>query len=143
MHVKPMTADEGTDHTRTFDHLNLCTEIFFPKFLVLISFHTNQRLWKLLLIKTGTTLQNFRQKTTLKVMAFTYCVVRNKRRSFLLISLFTMNCISCRSRNSRCHSSIKVSTCDRIGAASNNMTYVIITEHQQLKSNEHSPCNKD
>ena len=56
MYVKPMTVDEGTGHTRTFDHLNLCTEIFFPKFLVLISFHTNQRLWKLLLIKTGTTL---------------------------------------------------------------------------------------
>ena len=31
------------------DHFNLYTDIFFPKFLVFISFHTNQRLWKLLI----------------------------------------------------------------------------------------------
>ena len=38
------------------NHLNLYTDIFFLKFQVFISFHTNQRLWKLLLIETGTTL---------------------------------------------------------------------------------------
>ena len=83
MYVKPMTTDEGTDLTQTLMIILTCIQrSFSPKFLVYISFHTNQRLWKLLLIETGTTLQNLRKKTIFKLMAFRYCVVRNREEVF-------------------------------------------------------------
>ena len=130
MYEKPITTDEGTDLTRTFVIIWTCIQTSFsPNFLSLFHYHTIKGFGTFINWNRHDTLE-FQIETIFKVMAFTYCVVRNKRRSFLLISLFTMNCISCRSRNSRCHSSIKVSTCDRIGAESNNKTYVIITEHR-------------
>ena len=50
MYVKPMTTDEGTDLTQTLMIILTCIQrSFSPKFLVYISFHTNQRLWKLLI----------------------------------------------------------------------------------------------
>lgn len=54
MHIWKPPTNEVTDHNWTLVISWTCVQRCVPKFLVLISFHTNQMPWKLLFIVTGT-----------------------------------------------------------------------------------------